>query len=176
MNDIKTEAITTNAVLPWAGWRPWAAQAGFISAALLLPTVCHLTGWPVRWLLPMHWPIILAGLVYGWRGGLAVGLLAPLSNYLLTGYPLPIKLLPMTMELAIYGGLTGWLRERGWSSYLATATALVAGRVAFLTVILSFGATDGLGFWQFAGAAMLPGLAAGAGMVGVSGLLLGRRR
>ena len=167
MNDIKSETITISAVRPWAGWRPWAAQAGFVTAAVLLPAICHLFGLPVRYLLPMHWPVILAGLLYGWQGGLIVGLLAPASNYLLTGYPLLPKMAAMTVELAVYGGLTGWLVVRGWKGWTAVATSLAAGRVVFLAAILMLGATDGLGFWAFTSAAMLPGLAGGVGMVAV---------
>ena len=164
MNNHKTEVVTSQ-VLPWVGVRPWLIQLGFIGAAVALPAMAHLMGLPVRWLLPMHWPVILAGLLYGWRGGLIVGLLSPASNWLLTGYPLPLKLLPMMLELAVYGGLTGWLVERGWRSWKAMTLSLVAGRVVFLGTILTLGATDGMGFWTFTGAAVLPGLAAGAVMV-----------
>jgi len=151
-------------VIPLADVRAWLVVALFIAAAVILPAVCHITGLPVRWLLPMHWPIVLAGALYGWRGGLITGLLGPLSNYALTGYPLLLKLLPMTTELAVYGALTGWLIERGWNRFAAIGTALVAGRLVFLGAIILTSATDGLGFGAYISAAMLPGLAGGIGM------------
>ena len=158
--------VNSLAVWPWSGVRAWLFQLGLVIASVLLPAAAHLTGAPVRWLLPMHWPVILAGLLYGWRGGLTVGLLAPGSNWLLTGYPLPIKLLPMTVELAVYGFVAGWLVERWhWNRFAAVAVALVAGRMVFLAAIAMFGATDGTGFWAYVTAAMVPGLAAGVGMV-----------
>ncbi len=149
------------AVLPWRGTKAWAFHLGLVAAAVLLPAVAHLTGAPVRWLLPMHWPIILAGLVYGWRSGLMVGLLAPGTNYLLTGIPLPLILPAMTLELAVYGFVTGWLRERlNLSGFAAVGVALIAGRIVFLSVVLLTGAALG-SFGKYVIAAMLPGLAAG---------------
>jgi len=155
--------ITTNGslVLPSTGARAWTFQIGLIATAVLLPAAAHLMGAPVRWLLPMHWPIILAALVYGWRGGMTVGALAPASNYLLTGYPLLIKAFPMTFELAIYGLVIGWLREKqAWNSFAAVAVGLIAGRVVFLSIILMTGANEVV-LGQYIITAMIPGLIAG---------------
>ncbi len=137
----------------------------FVIGAIALPALCHLLGLPVRWLLPMHWTIILAGMLYGWRGGLIAGALAPLTNYILTGYPLPIKILPMTGELVIYGALTGWLIEIGWNRFLAIATALITGRLIFIMLALLTNATDGLSLYKYISIAMLPGLVGGLFMI-----------
>ncbi|MDP8241313.1 MAG: hypothetical protein P9X24_19675 [Candidatus Hatepunaea meridiana] len=155
--------ISTNGslVLPSTGTRAWVFQFSLIVAAVLLPAAAHLTGAPVRWLLPMHWPVILAALVYGWRGGMTVGALAPASNYLLTGYPLLLKAFPMTFELAIYGLVIGWLREKqAWNSFAAVTVGLIAGRVVFLSIILMTGANE-IVFSQYIITAMIPGLIAG---------------
>ena len=72
-------------VLNWRGTKAGLAQLGLAAAAIALPAACHLLNAPVRALLPMHWPVLLAGLVFGWRGGLAVGLLVPLSSFALSG-------------------------------------------------------------------------------------------
>jgi len=151
-------------VLPAVGMKAWSMQAGLIAAAVMLPAVAHLTGAPVRWLLPMHWPIIFAALIYGWRGGATVGLMAPFSNWLLTGYPILIKAFPMTLELATYGFIIGWLRQRGWHAFAAVATGLAAGRIIFLAVILFTGANE-LPVTQYLTAAMLPGLVVGVAQV-----------
>lgn len=139
-------------------------QLGLVFTAVLLPAVAHLSGAPVRWLLPMHWPVVFAALVYGIRGGVTVGALAPATNYLLTGYPLLVKALPMTFELAAYGLVIGWLRQKGWNSFAAVATGLAAGRIIFLGILLLTGANE-VPFGRYLVTAMVPGLAAGAGQV-----------
>lgn len=122
--------------LAFRGARALFFQGLLIGAAVALPVVAHMSGAPVRLLLPMHWPVILAGLVYGWRGGSIAGLLAPTVNYLISGFPLPAVLPPMTIELAAYGFLSGMMREKGhFNPFLSVAVALVAGRILFLGVL-----------------------------------------
>ena len=160
-------------VLPATGIKSRSFQLGMVFAAVLLPAVAHLSGAPVRWLLPMHWPIVLAALIYGWRGGLTVGLMAPATNYLLTGYPLLIKAFPMTFELAVYGLVIGWLREvKGWNSFAAAAAGLATGRIIFLCIILLTGANE-VPFREYLIVAMVPGLVAAALQVGVLPMLSG---
>jgi hypothetical protein len=160
-------------VLPISSVRDWVFQFLMIGVAVLLPAVAHLTGAPVRWLLPMHWSVVFAALVYGWRGGLTVGALAPASNLLLTGYPLLIKAIPMTFELAIYGLVIGLLLEKGWNSYVAVAVGLVVGRIVFLGVIIMTGANEVI-LAQYLVVAMIPGLVAGLGMIIILPTLAGK--
>ena len=156
------EAVTHgSAVLPWQGVKPWILQIGMIVTAVVLPAAAHLMGAPVRWLLPMHWPIIFAGLLYGWRAGLIVGVLAPLTNWILTGYPILPKMIAMTVELGMYGFAIGLLREKfKLNGYLAILLGLIAGRLFFIIGIVALNAYgNALGFYLKA--AMTPGLAAG---------------
>ena len=159
-NNTSQVAISDSYVLPSTGIKAWSIQIGLVIAAVMLPAFAHLFGAPVRWLLPMHWPIILAALIYGWRGGATVGILAPFTNWFLTGYPILIKAFPMTIELVAYGLIIGWLREKGWNAFAAVATGLIAGRIIFILVILSTGANE-VPFVPYLVAAMLPGLVAG---------------
>jgi len=137
------------------------AQALLVGAAVALPVCAHLAGAPVRLLLPMHWPVILAGLVFGWRGGLLVGLLAPGASYLLSGYPLPPVLVQMSLELATYGGIAGLMRERlRANGFVSVAAALIAGRLVFAgSSLVLMGATGST--LSYLGAALAPGLIAG---------------
>jgi hypothetical protein len=145
------------------------------TAAILLPVAAHLTGLPVRVLLPMHWPVIFAGLVYGWRGGAIVGLAAPGLSFLISGMPLPAVLPAMTLELTCYGALSGLLRQTArWSAPLATGAALVAGRLVFaLAMALTLAASTG-GFAAYAGSALLPGLPAAVAQIALLPLLARR--
>ncbi len=119
----------------------------------------------------MHWPVLLAGILLGWRGGLVVGGLSPVSNWLITGFPLPLVLPAMTLELATYGFVTGWFRERyGWNGFGATAIGIAAGRLMFIaTVWLTNGYAGQFGAYLVV--AMLPGLYAAVAQVGVMGVV-----
>jgi hypothetical protein len=136
-------------------------QFVMITAAALLPALAHTLGAPVRILLPMHWPVLLAGLVYGWRAGAIVGLAAPIIAYSFSGYPLPPMIAPMTLELATYGLLAGFLCEQlKVGRFISMAIALIAGRLVFVAAVLALGSVVLNG--QYLQAAMLPGLIAAA--------------
>ncbi len=167
MSTVHSESATLNTVLNPVSVREGLLLAGLVITAVALPPICHLAGVPVRWFLPMHWPIVLAALVYGWRGGAVVGILAPLVSYVLSGYPLPVKIPPMTVELAAYGVLIGVFRERlRLNGFVATALGLAIGRIFFLGVILLTAANE-VPFGQYLTVAMAPGLLAVALQVAI---------
>ncbi|RLB05283.1 MAG: hypothetical protein DRG50_07465, partial [Deltaproteobacteria bacterium] len=126
MNNYNERAISVQQpTLAFWKVRAFLFQGLLVAAAMLLPVVAHLSGAPVRILLPMHWPVILAGLVYGWRGGALIGLVAPTVSFLFSGLPLPRILPAMTIELFTYGFFTGLFRERfRWNPCASVAVAL----------------------------------------------------
>lgn len=108
-------------------------QLGMICAAVALPAVCHLTGAPVTILLPMHWPVIAAGLFCGWRAGLIAGAASPLISFALSGMPAAGYLPLMTLELAVYGFASGFAAERlRLKPFAAVLLAVLAGRAAYV--------------------------------------------
>ncbi len=130
-------------------------------SAVLFPALAHISGLPVRYILPMHWPVILAGLVYGWRGGLLAGTLSPIISYLLSGMPYPPMIPIMSAELAVYGAGAGFLRESlRLPAFLALGVSLIAGRLAYIVISLLLVPYPG---WTLhhALAALAPGLVAG---------------
>lgn len=131
-----------------------------ILAAFILPSLAHMTGLSVRTLLPMHWPVILAGLCFGWRSGLMLGISAPLVSYAFSGMP-PLPVLPaMTIELAAYGAVAGLMRETfKLNGFVSAAIALIAGRLVFLAAALAVGSIS-TSFGEYLQAAMLPGIPA----------------
>ncbi len=147
------------------GPRGLAAELLLIAAAVALPVLAHAGGLPVRSLLPMHWPVILAGLVFGWRGGALTGALAPAASFGLTGAPVIAVLPAMTLELAVYGAVAGWARE-GWRmpAVWSVLAAVVAGRIVFVLTVLVTGGPEGATGAYFA-AALLPGVPAAVGQV-----------
>lgn len=64
-------------------------------------------------LCPMHLPVLLCGLLCGWKYGLAVGFILPPLRYVLFSAP---PIFPagaaMAFELAAYGFLSGFLYAR----------------------------------------------------------------
>jgi uncharacterized membrane protein len=115
-------------------------QVVLISTAVILPHVAHVAGAPIFWLLPMHWPVILAALVYGPAAGLVVGVLSPTVSFMTSGMPPMPSLAVMTVELGLYGLLTGLLRTRlRWNAILAVAVALLAGRIVAMVIGLALG-------------------------------------
>ncbi len=114
------------------------ATLGAIAGAVALPQLCHLMGWatgtgnaPGIALLPMHFPILLVGLLAGPVAGGVAGFLSPVVSFLLTGMPLWSNLPLMMVELALYGLVAGLLRQHRWPAIGKVALAQIAGRVGY---------------------------------------------
>lgn len=159
--DTSDRAIGQVWTLP--AWRPRALSVQglvLIGAVALLPPAAHWAGVSVRSLLPMHWPVIFLGLSYGWRSGAVVGLAAPSLSYLLSGMPLPAILPAMTVELAAYGFIAGFVREPlGRGPFAAVAASLIGGRIVFVATAVATGAIA-LPLGEYLQAALLAGWAA----------------
>lgn len=105
----------------------------FIAIGILLPVVFHLFALGKNF-LPMHIPVILGGMVLGWRLGLIIGLVTPLASSLLTGMPplMPPVAVSMTFELAVIGSLAGVFKSLcGRNNIAALLLTLLAGRLAW---------------------------------------------
>ena len=120
-------------------------------------------------LCPMHLPVLLCGLLCGWRYGLAVGFILPLMRSVLIGMP-PIfpTGIAMAFELAAYGFLAGWLYARSrWQCVVALYRCLIAamtgGRIVWAVARVILSGVSGQAFtWQmfFSGAFLtaIPGI------------------
>lgn len=114
---------------------------------VLASTFHHLGGQTIASLFcAMHLPVFLAGILCGPWLGLICGGLTPLVSFMSSGRPpFPNGLVPMLVELLIYGFLSGMLRyvflknpkTNKFSSVLALVIAMVAGRIvsAFVSAI-----------------------------------------
>ncbi|QAT48315.1 ECF transporter S component [Caproiciproducens sp. NJN-50] len=101
-----------------------------IALGLILPVLFHMVG-AGSVFLPMHIPVLLCGLLFGWQYGAVCGLIVPLLSSLLTGMP-PIfpTAAAMMLELCAYGLLTGlFYRKMRWNVYPALICAMLGGRV-----------------------------------------------
>ena len=124
-------------ILKYTDLRSYVLTLAFVLLDVLVPWVFHQFHLAGPTFLPMHIFILIAGLAFGWRAGLMVGLLTPLASYLVSGMP-ALRILPqIVVELSVYGLAAGILRERFnrpviWS----LLAAMVAGRLALCLAVL----------------------------------------
>ena len=107
-----------------------------LAVAMVLPFVTGQIPQIGQMLSPMHLPVLLCGFLCGWPWGMAVGFVSPLLRSVLFGMPAMFPgAVSMAFELAVYGGLTGFLRRKLAGGkiqiYLTLLIAMIAGRVVW---------------------------------------------
>ena len=124
-------------VLKYTDIQSYILTLVFVSLAVSVPWIFHQFHLAGPTFLPMHIFVLVAGLAFGWRAGLVVGLFTPLSSYVVSGMPV-LQILPqIVVELSAYGLVAGILRERFnlrvvWS----LLGAMAGGRLALLLVVM----------------------------------------
>lgn len=117
-----------------------------IAAAVALPQLLHLFGGAIgvgsalgESLLPMHFPILLLGLLVGPHAAIAAGVISPLVSFFLTGMPKAAILPFMIVELGIYGLCAGLLMNHRLPTVAKVMIAQVSGRaVRACAIIISY--------------------------------------
>ena len=111
--------------------------AMFIAIGVVLPMAFHTIPGAGGIFLPMHIPVLLAGIILGFPFGFACGVLTPLLASFITGMP-PLGILPpMMFELAAYGTVSSLLMHLGKTKniylriYLSLLGAMLIGRIIF---------------------------------------------
>ena len=109
--------------------------AMLIALCVVFPLAFHAVPMAGIRLLPMHVPVLLAGLICGPVFGLIVGLTGPLLSSLITGMP-PMGIVPaMMIECAVYGLVSGIMihlihtRRLSVDLYISLITAMIVGRI-----------------------------------------------
>ena len=88
-----------------------------------------------KMLCPLHLPVLLCGLLCGWKYGLVVGFVLPLLRSATLGMPPMFPAgIAMAFELAAYGFLAGFLYARSrWQCvvalYRCLILAMIGGRI-----------------------------------------------
>jgi len=135
-------------------------SAMFLAAGLVLPFFTGQIPQVGSMLLPMHIPVLLCGLICGWKYGLMVGFVLPLMRSMLFGMPPPFPTAAaMAFELAAYGFIAGFLYNRSkWKCIIALYrclfAAMIGGRLVWGAVMVTF---MGLGGSSFTWALFLSG-------------------
>ena len=127
-----------------------------LASCVLLPMAFHAVPGAGPMILPMHIPVLVAGLACGPVFGAAVGVIGPFLSNLLTGMPPtgPI-LLTMMIELGVYGAVTGLilkflrLGRSAFDLYAALIGAMLVGRIVagFLQALFFFDGVYAIGVW-----------------------------
>lgn len=115
-----------------------------LAIAIILPQAFHFTGIPQSGaiFLPMHIPVLIAGIILGPVSGCSVGIIAPMISSLLTGMPPAIRLPFMIGELAMYGLVSGLffhsfgLAHKKGGCLLSLVISMVAGRIMYAIMIV----------------------------------------
>lgn len=107
-------------------------SALFLAIGLILPSIFHAVAMGSgKIFLPMHIPVLLAGLFLGGKYGFIVGAILPFLSSILTSMP-PIYPVAVSMcfELLTYGFITGYLyKNKKMNIYVSLVVAMLAGRV-----------------------------------------------
>ena len=124
-------------VLKYNNVRSYVLTAAFVSLAVLVPWVFHQFHLAGPTFLPMHIFVLMAGLLFGWRAGVIVGLLTPLASYAVSGMPVLTILPQILIELSAYGLIAGVLREKyNLRAIWSLLGAMIGGRLALLLALL----------------------------------------
>lgn len=127
--------------------RTLTATGLLLAVGLLLPLVFHSLFGAAggKTFLPMHYAVLLGGLLLGPAAGTLLGIATPVLSTLMTGMPAVAILPPMVVELAVYGLVAG-IARRYWrlAPLWALLLAMVAGRVALGLAVAVVGPLIGL--------------------------------
>ena len=122
---------------------------GLVVLAVALPQILHLAlgqAGGIQW-LPMYLPVLIGGCLLGWAWGLGIGVMAPIVSFIVTlafGNPMPAaaRLPFMIAELAVFAAVSGLFSKKiaanAWLAFPAVLLAQVAGRTAFMLLVLVF--------------------------------------
>lgn len=119
-------------VLRYTDIRSYVLTAVFVSLSVAVPWGFHQFHAGATY-LPMHLFVLTAGLAFGWRAGLVIGLLSPLVSFAVSTMP-PLTILPQVMtELTTYGLIAGLLVEKfHWRVTWSLLGAMAGGRLVLL--------------------------------------------
>jgi niacin transporter len=131
-----------------------------IALGIVLPFFVHPFGISARVILPMHFPVFLAGMLLSPFHAAIVGVLAPALSMGFTGLPTADQTMRLIPELAVYGAATSVMvrlvpRIPGLSEkwgklsalVLAMLVAMILGRAVYVAVSAIMGGFEGLRYY-----------------------------
>ncbi len=126
--------------------------AMFLSLGLILPFLTGQIPAINQHFCLMHIPILLCGLICGWRWGGIIGFITPLLRSVLFGIPVMFpNAISMAFELMTYGSMIGFLyrtihRQTISAVYFSLIPAMITGRIVWGSVRLFMAGVSGTSF------------------------------
>lgn len=110
--------------------------AMFIAVGLVLPFFTGQLKTIGSMLLPMHIPVMLCGIICGWKYGAAVGFILPLLRNVMFGMPKLPGAFSMAFELCTYGLIIGLVyglskKKSIVSLYISLVVSMISGRLVW---------------------------------------------
>ena len=125
--------LKNTGVLDYKTTKAVLVQIIILAATLILPYICHYLNLSVSSFVPMHWPVLFAGLLYGRKSGLLLGTAAPCVSFLISGMPSGAILPIMVLEMGAYGFIAGFAKEKlNFNSLFAVFLALFCGKIVYI--------------------------------------------
>lgn len=122
----------------------------FLAIGIILPSVVAPIPEIGKMLCPMHIPVLLCGLICGWKYGLLLGIVLPLTRTMMFGFPVLFPAaIAMCFELGIYGFVSGWIYSHSkWQCtravYKALIPAMLLGRAVWgIVSFILYGVSGG---------------------------------
>jgi riboflavin transporter FmnP len=114
--------------------------AFFMALCILFPVVFHQFALGGRLFLPMHIPVLLAGILVGPLSGFLTSAISPSLSFLLTGMPPAYAVPLMSLELVFLGISMGILKKfTKLPLILSLVLAMIVGRIGFALGLLILG-------------------------------------
>ncbi len=113
--------------------------AMFMAIGMVLPFITGQIPDVANMLLPMHFPVLLCGMICGPAYGAVIGAILPLFRCLLFHMPKITTAIPMSFELMTYGLVIGIIyqimkkkgEETFHSAYVSLIVAMLSGRIVW---------------------------------------------
>lgn len=134
---ISTKGLSFPQSLTFSDLRLYIYVSLFVALDVSVPWLCHIIN-PLAGptFLPLFFFVLLAGILFGWRAGILVGLFTPLISFSLSGMPLPQVLPRIITEAIVYGFAVGMLRGYFKLRVITSLVgALIAGRLAVIVLM-----------------------------------------
>lgn len=102
-----------------------------VAIGVILPQLFHVFSQAAgKTFLPMHIPVLLAGLLVGPYLGICVAIITPILSSLITGMPPVPFLYFMIIELCVYALVSGLISNK-LNIYINLIITLICGRLAY---------------------------------------------
>jgi len=122
-----------------------------VASTVFFPSLLHHFGIAGQAFLPLYFFSLLAGLTYGWRCGLIVGILSPLVSFFFSGMP-ALTILPFVIIKSLSTGLSSGLLTEKFKTkniFLLTLSSILFTQLIGLILIFSFTSNLNLALMDF---------------------------